>query len=192
MPLIFFPFVFSALSDALVALRRIGVFLTSEDLPEPYPIDRSAEAAIEVDGDFIWETVYNPTEKGGKFAHGAGRKGGAGGKPGGKPTTVKKGDKGGSKRWWRKSPQKGEKAGNVLPSATKDLEKEDDGNEKGSDSDGDEPEEKKEKKEEERPFSLNNLKMVIPQGAFIGIVGRVGCGKVRGLDSGLIKVLTII
>jgi ABC-type nitrate/sulfonate/bicarbonate transport system ATPase subunit len=30
----------------------------------------------------------------------------------------------------------------------------------------------------ERPFELKNLKLVIPQGTFVAIIGRVGCGKV--------------
>jgi ABC-type multidrug transport system fused ATPase/permease subunit len=32
---------------------------------------------------------------------------------------------------------------------------------------------------EEKPFQLNNVKLTVPKGAFVGIVGRVGSGKVR-------------
>ena len=35
-----------------------------------------------------------------------------------------------------------------------------------------------EKNEQETPFELKNLKLSIPKGAFVGIVGRVGSGKV--------------
>lgn len=31
---------------------------------------------------------------------------------------------------------------------------------------------------QEPPFALNNLQIEIPKGAFVAIVGRVGCGKV--------------
>jgi len=33
-------------------------------------------------------------------------------------------------------------------------------------------------KEEEEPFELKNLKLSVPKGAFVAIVGRVGSGKV--------------
>lgn len=39
----------------------------------------------------------------------------------------------------------------------------------------------KEGAEEEKPFQLKNLKLTVPKGAFIGIVGRVGSGKVRSV-----------
>ncbi|KIM43822.1 hypothetical protein M413DRAFT_434825 [Hebeloma cylindrosporum] len=144
-PLTFFPFVLSALSDALVALGRISTFLVSEDLPEPYPVDHASSAEVQVDGDFVWETVHNPTakDKSGKF--GQGNKG---------------------KKWWKRT-EKEKARGDVLPTSTTDLEKEE--AKKG--------EEKDREEKMERPFELNNLKFVVPKGAFIGIIGRVGCGK---------------
>ncbi|KAF9269804.1 multidrug resistance-associated ABC transporter [Marasmius fiardii PR-910] len=56
-PLMYFPVVLTALSDALVALDRVGSFLTAEELDEPYQVDYKGGSAIEVDGDFTWETV---------------------------------------------------------------------------------------------------------------------------------------
>lgn len=72
----FFPLVLSNVSDALVALRRIGDFLTAEELEDPYEVDDSAENkwALSVDGSFTWETVGKPVA--GKF----GDRPGAGGK----------------------------------------------------------------------------------------------------------------
>ncbi|KAJ7457054.1 multidrug resistance-associated ABC transporter [Mycena latifolia] len=78
-PLMFLPFVLSALSDALVALGRIGKFLTAEELPDPYPIDGDLKNAVEVDASFAWETAGKLEEP--KFASGAG--GGRGGMAGG-------------------------------------------------------------------------------------------------------------
>ena len=137
MPLTFLPLVLSSLSDALVALGRISQFLISEDLPEPYLIDKDLHVAVQVDGDFVWETVLATTgdvggEKG-KFLHG---------------------DKG-------KKPLKGETT--PLPVTTADLEKEN---------------LKDVKNDQETPFELKNLKMSVPKGSFVGIVGRVGSGKV--------------
>ena len=134
MPLTFLPFVLSTLSDALVALGRISQFLTSEDLPEPYLIDKKLPVAVQVDGDFVWETV---------LATGDGEKG-----------KVLHGDK-------VKKPLKGATS---LPVTTADLEKEN-------------PKDVR-KNDQETPFELKNLKMSVPKGAFVGIVGRGGSGKV--------------
>lgn len=35
------------------------------------------------------------------------------------------------------------------------------------------------KREDEQPFGLVDLKLKIPKGKFVGIVGPIGCGKVR-------------
>ena len=138
MPLTFLPVVLSSLSDALVALGRISQFLTSEDLPEPYLIDKNLNVAVQVDGDFVWETVLGTGDgKKGKFSNG---------------------DK-------RKKPLKGEAS---LPVTTADLEKENLKDDR--------------KKDQETPFELKNLKMSVPKGAFVGIVGRVGSGKVWILE----------
>ena len=132
-PLTSLPIVLSSFSDALVALGRISEFLTSEDLPEPYSIDTNLHVAVQVDGDFVWETV---------LATGDGEKG-----------QISHGDSKGTTK-----PSKGETS---LPVTTADLEKEDVG-----------------KNDQETPFELKNLKISVPKGAFVGIVGRVGSGKV--------------
>jgi ATP-binding cassette, subfamily C (CFTR/MRP), member 1 len=131
MPLTLFPGVLSILSDVLVALGRISQFLTAEDLPEPYLIDKNLHVAVQVDGDFVWETVLATKD---------GKKG--------------KGDK-------SKKQLKGKTS---LPVTTADLEKE---NLKDVGTNG-----------QETPFELKNLNMSVPEGAFVGIVGRVGSGKV--------------
>ena len=134
MPLTFLPIALSSLSDALVALGRISQFLTSEDLPEPYLIDKNLKVAVQVDGDFAWETVL-ATGDGVKGKHSHGNKG--------------------------KKQLKGQ---TLLPTTTADLEKE--------------ILKEVKKNEQETPFELKNLKLSIPKGAFVGIVGRVGSGKV--------------
>jgi ATP-binding cassette subfamily C (CFTR/MRP) protein 1 len=94
-----------------------------------------------------------------------GRKRGKGDGPQDKRIGSGKGNK-----WWKRA-KKENAQGGVLPTSTTDLEKEE--AEIGEEKDKDE--------EAERPFELNNLKFVVPKGAFIGIIGRVGCGKVRVL-----------
>ena len=141
----YFPFVLSTLADTLVALDRISEFLVSEDLPESYVTDESLPVAVQVDGDFVWETVLAAGEgEKGKFVH----------------ETDKD-----------KKPLKKETS---LPMTTSDLEKE-----------NVQDEAEARKKGQETPFELKNLKMSVPKGAFVGIMGRVGSGKVSFFDFGI-------
>ncbi|KAJ7284389.1 multidrug resistance-associated ABC transporter [Mycena rebaudengoi] len=61
-PLIFFPFVLGGLSDAVVALGRIGKLLTAEELEDAYVIDTSLTNAVDVNASFTWETAGNLEE----------------------------------------------------------------------------------------------------------------------------------
>lgn len=151
-------------------------------------MDHKSLAAVHVDGDFVWETVYNPSakEKEGKFAQGNKGPGapgaeGIGGRKGGKsngPENKKTGSGGKGKKWWRRAEKKAQ--GGVLPTSTTDLEKE------AAKID----EEKDKEDEKERPFELKNLNFVVPKGAFIGIIGKVGSGKVCA-DSVALKIKVI-
>ena len=62
-------------ADAAVAFGRIGTFLTAEELAEPYVVDKASKHAIDVDGDFQWESVSKAGASGGKFQHEKGGKG---------------------------------------------------------------------------------------------------------------------
>ena len=110
-------------------------------------------------------------EKAGNQGFGTPGAGGIGGRRGGKGDGLGdkengRGDKGNK---GRKSAKKGKAEGDVLPTTIADLGK-----------DGVTLREEKDKDEgAEHPFELNNLKFVIPQGAFVAIIGRVGCGKVQ-------------
>ncbi|TFK23809.1 ATP-dependent bile acid permease [Coprinopsis marcescibilis] len=59
-PLIYFPLVLTSLSQALVAVVRIGAFLDAEDLPEPYGVSQAYDFAVDAHGDFTWETARAP------------------------------------------------------------------------------------------------------------------------------------
>ncbi|KAI0360724.1 multidrug resistance-associated ABC transporter [Trametes cingulata] len=154
-PLVFLPLVLAAATDALVALGRISTFLRAEELEVPYVIDPESKFALDVDADFTWETV---------------RKGDNGPKParGKRPAPGDKAkEKRGSKMFGKK-----EKQGPVLPTSQPSAEP----SEKASG---------KEKDEEEKPFELKDVKLKIPKGSFVAIVGRVGSGK-SSLLQGLI------
>ena len=154
-------------------MGRISTFLASEDLPEPYPVDYKSPAAVQVDGDFVWETVYDAVtkEKAGNQGFGTPGAGGIGGRRGGKGDGLgdKENGRGNKGNKGRKSAKKGKTEGDVLPTTIADLGKDEAmlGEEKDKDEGA------------EHPFELNNLKFVIPQGAFVAIIGRVGCGKVQ-------------
>ncbi|KIK63265.1 hypothetical protein GYMLUDRAFT_40975 [Collybiopsis luxurians FD-317 M1] len=172
-PLTWFPIVLSALSDFLVALGRISKFLTAEELAEPYAVDYERKHAVDVDGDFTWETagkiVESKFERGGGKG-GKGRKEGKEGKEGrggdGRGQTKK--DKGKDKdEKSKKNKNKGKKKGEQeLPVTVQDV---------AGGSSVDDTKEKEE--EEEKPFELKNLKFSVPRGSFIAIVGTVGSGK---------------
>ena len=137
---------FSAVSDALVALGRIGKFLTAEELAEPYAIERGSKDAVKADGDFTWETTKG-TGIESKFEVKGKGKGGQGEKKKGEKKKEKKGGK-----------------DSILPVTAPGSNE----NEKSQD---------KEKESDEKPFQLNGLKVNIPRGSFVAIVGRVGSGK---------------
>jgi ATP-binding cassette, subfamily C (CFTR/MRP), member 1 len=42
------------------------------------------------------------------------------------------------------------------------------------------------KETDEKPFELKNLKLRVPKGVFVAIVGRIGCGKVFDLIFGFV------
>ena len=153
-------------------MGRISTFLASEDLPEPYLIDYKSPAAVQVDGDFVWETVYDAVakEKAGNQGFetlGAERIGGWKGAKG-DLGDKENGSGGKGNRDWESAKQSNTES-NVLPTAIAGLGKDEAtlGEEKDKDEGAD------------HPFELNNLKFVIPQGAFVAVIGRIGCGKVQ-------------
>ncbi|KAF7792645.1 hypothetical protein EIP86_003742 [Pleurotus ostreatoroseus] len=160
-PLIFFPMVMANVADAAVATRRISQFLTAEELAEPYKVDPTNEFAVDVDGSFQWETAYkdSPTST--------------------KPKKDKKAkqnkSKGKGKRCAISSSfkppclmKKSEKEP-VLPVTTSSEEKEEQTAEQEI--------------VDDKPFELADLKLQIPKGSFVAIVGRVGSGKSSLLQS---------
>ena len=162
MPLIHLPIMLASATEAFVALRRIGTFMRAEEFAVPYKIDPHADAAVDVDGDFTWETVRNDATNGvrlgAKFDEG--EKGGKGKNQGEKKGRKNKGDES------VLSTAATTPAGASTPVGSA---------ENGASGEG--GEERKEK--EEKPFELIDLKLKISRGSFVAIVGRVGSGKVR-------------
>ena len=161
MPLILLPIVIASATDALVALRRIGAFMRAEELSVPYEIDANAESAIDVDGDFTWETVRKDASNTVSL--------GANIDKGGKGRTR---DRGKGKKEKKKG---GKKKGDESLLSTAATTPAGASTPVGSAENG----ERKEKEKEEKPFELVDVKLKIPRGSFVAIVGRVGSGKVR-------------
>ena len=150
-----FPAVIAASADGVVALGRIGKFLTAEELTEAYTVNEESKYAVDVDGDFKWETAFKPSSQDPKPDHEKAKDGLA------KEKAAPKGRARKSLGLFRKKEK-----GPVLSMTTDDVPKEDI---KGSE----------DQKDEEKPFELTDLKLQIPKGSFVAIVGRVGSGKVR-------------
>ena len=105
---------------------------------------------MQLNGDFTWETVLGDKNGKGKAEEKSSQ------------SDKKPNDEVKSKTKKSKKKTKGQ---NVLPSTIDD-----------DDSKSVEKDESTEK--EEPPFSFNDLRFEVPKGAFVAIVGRVGCGKV--------------
>ena len=146
-----------------MSLDRISKFLTAEELAEPYQIDQTLPLAVQVDGDFTWETVLSVEEDKGKFKENLNDDKCTSGQDGKKRTdkTVPKDEV--KSRWWK---SKETSAQDQLASTTNDGKITSDGNNDSTE------------KQKETPFCLSNLRFEVPKGAFVAIVGPVGCGKV--------------
>ncbi|WVW81052.1 hypothetical protein I302_103043 [Kwoniella bestiolae CBS 10118] len=62
-PISFLPMCFTAVSDALVGIRRIGSLLRSEEIPPKLNINDQSKYAIEVKGDFQFESQPESSDK---------------------------------------------------------------------------------------------------------------------------------
>ena len=51
-------------ADGVVALGRISKYLIAEELVEPYAIQSDSEYAVDIEGDFTWETAKKPQAAG--------------------------------------------------------------------------------------------------------------------------------
>ena len=163
----FFPMVVASCTDSIVALGRIGKFLTSEELDEPYTIAPESKLAIDAEGDFTWETAHKPPpEELPDFTKAHGKHGPPRPPPEKKDEKEKKDkakdEKGRKRRGWfgRKGKDEPE-----LPTHGSDVD------EKGSGID-------KTDEESEKPFELKDLSFKVPRGSFAVVLGPIGSGKV--------------
>ncbi|KAL6300347.1 multidrug resistance-associated ABC transporter [Sparassis latifolia] len=164
-PLMFFPMVLAASTDAAVGLRRMSRYLIAEELVDPYTIDPTSEHAIDVEGDFAWETADKSARKP-KFDHGS-----RGEKDEKEKDKKEKREKKEKKKQNAKSgAKKGgffgrKKEGDLLPTSAQ------------ADAHADDEKDDGEKAKEEVPFELKNLTLQVPKGSFVAVVGGIGSGK---------------
>ncbi|CAA7257506.1 unnamed protein product [Cyclocybe aegerita] len=150
-PMIIFPFVLSSLAEFMISTKRISTFLLAEELGDPYRIEPSNGLAVQVDGDFEWETVLGLEKKPDNNKESKDKDK----EVDDKKKTKEKSNSG----WWKW--KKDTENHQILPVV--------DEKDKSSTDLESEPEEK--------PFGLKDLHLEIPKGSFVAIVGRVGCGK---------------
>ncbi|KAL1734118.1 P-loop containing nucleoside triphosphate hydrolase protein [Schizophyllum commune] len=141
-PLLLMPLALGGLATALVATGRLSKFYLAEELDDPYLIDADRKNAVDVDGDFTWES----TAEEGKAADA-------------KPD---------------EAAAKPDEAADMSSAMTKTEDEKVAGSSAGEK--GKEKEEKDEKPADP-VFQLENLKMSVPKGAFVAIVGPIGSGK---------------
>ncbi|KAF9044293.1 multidrug resistance-associated ABC transporter [Panaeolus papilionaceus] len=161
-PLLVFPIVMSTMTDALISLGRISTFLVAEELPGQYKIDRDLPDALQINGDFEWETVYRPPSAKDFEQEDA--------------TAIREAYTKEQKE--KKEKEKAKKKKKKAASGT------DEKAEIGSptiDASVTEkaPVEKEEKEEKpaDKPFGIKGIDIVVPRGSFVAIVGTVGSGK---------------
>ncbi|KAL1718255.1 P-loop containing nucleoside triphosphate hydrolase protein [Schizophyllum commune] len=141
-PLLLMPLALGGLATALVATGRLSKFYLAEELDDPYLIETDRKNAVDVDGDFTWES----TAEEGKSAEA---------KPDGKAD---------------KLDETADKSSAVTKTEDEKVAGSSTG-EKGKE------QETKDEKPAEPVFQLENLKMSVPKGAFVAIVGPIGSGK---------------
>lgn len=144
-------------------MDRISKFLTAEELAEPYQIDQTLPYAVQVNGDFTWETVIGVKEEKSKPEENSNNDKGVLGKDKEKKAEKKVAKDAVQSRWWKSKKTTGQ---DQLPSTIDDTEMKGDGDNNITEI------------QEEPPFSLKDLRFEVSKGAFVAIVGRVGCGKV--------------
>ncbi|KAH6879600.1 cadmium ion transporter [Coprinopsis sp. MPI-PUGE-AT-0042] len=152
-PLLLLPLAFSSLASTVVALRRMAAYLVAEELQEPYLLQEASSLALDVDADFTWEVVKKPKEEKAKLTEEEKKK-----KAEAKSASNKKGKRAREKAGGQQS----EKGDDSLPTTIQEI---------GA------TEETSDGRVEDPPFEVKGLRIAIPKGSFVGIVGRVGSGK---------------
>jgi ATPase subunit of ABC transporter with duplicated ATPase domains len=146
--------VLSFLAPTLVAMRRIATFLTAEELASPYTINEHTPDAITVDGDFTWENIQD-IERPEEEEHDPARKM----LKAKEKKEKERAEKERKKRQAKEAKKRQKEGEEVLPSVVD-----------GAQARHENP--------KEEPFAIKDLKLNVHRGAFVGIIGRVGSGKV--------------
>lgn len=174
MPLVMVPLVASSLGDAYVALGRISKVLLAEEIGDDYPIEGDSDWAVQMRGEFTWESAGPPSQgpQGGK-GKGKGKGPGKGkdGVPENKEEAKKKKAEAKLKKKTEKMDAKAEKR--KWQERRKRYEA---GEEVESDDEAQKPQLQE---SEAQPFRLRDVDFNVPKGAFVAICGKVGSGKSR-------------
>ena len=149
------PLALGGLATALVATGRLSKFYLAEELDDPYLIDTDRKNAVDVDGDFTWESTAEE----------------------GKSAEAKPDDKA------DKLDEKAGKPDGMADKSSAVTKTEDEKMAGSSTGEKGKEQEAKDEKPAEPVFQLENLKMAVPKGAFVAIVGPIGSGKVSLLLS---------
>ncbi|KZT03607.1 multidrug resistance-associated ABC transporter [Laetiporus sulphureus 93-53] len=154
MPLITLPMVLAHATDSVVALKRISKFLLAEELIEPYTIEPSNKYAIDVEGDFTWDTAHKPAEE--------------------KISDLN------ANAWKRRPerpppPKKTERRSRCLGKRKKNPR--DNKGELGQAPQEGSASAAEDGEKNEKPFELKDFNFKVPRGSFVAVLGPIGSGK---------------
>ncbi|QRV93840.1 ABC transporter transmembrane region [Ceratobasidium sp. AG-Ba] len=170
MPLVFVPLVASSCGDAYVALGRISKFLTSEELEDEFEVQPEGKYAVDIRGTFTWERGGAPPDVKSKKSK----------KPAAKTdaqTDAPKLDKEALAKKKAEDQEKKTKAKEKKRREKQRLSQKKKGIDPNDSSD--------EEPVGPEPFKLVDVNLQIPKGSFVGIAGKIGCGK-----SSLLQAMT--
>lgn len=174
MPLVMVPLVFSVCSDAYVSLKRIGEFLLAEEQEATFVINRDAEYAVDVEGDFAWEVV-DPTKS-------ANARAAVGNATSAKEIMHQAKEATRQQRSMDKKDRTAERKGAARDSRSGAGTPVASGS-GVADSRAVTPTVHEEEKDHSKPFTLDDLNLKIPPGSFVAISGRIGSGKSSVLNA---------
>jgi ATP-binding cassette subfamily C (CFTR/MRP) protein 1 len=163
-PLLYFPFVVSIISEAVVALRRISKYLLAEELRDQPEIGYGSEYAVEADGDFTWESAETEVSLAGTTTNSTGS---AKTPPAGHVDEKEELPPSDSKGRGPFARKKRMEEAPILPTGAK-------AEQENRQADATVPV----SKEDRQPFELKSIGLKVPHGSLVAIVGPVGSGKV--------------
>ncbi|EJD55530.1 ATP-dependent bile acid permease [Auricularia subglabra TFB-10046 SS5] len=152
-PIVSIPATATMLLTAKASLQRLTKFLNAEEVAEPFPIDTELSDAIQIDADFTWEEQAAEKDTSTPTLHATSDKAD---KPTGAQAPADSAVDSTQAESDSASATQIEPSGTATPTSTSTK---------------------------HAPFALSDLKMTVPRGSFVALVGQVGSGKTSIMEA---------